>query len=450
MEGITLVHDFLTDERFKGLQPLKDRALLASPTPHKEDEWKYIEECYKTGWLTTVGENINQLESIVGEYMSTEGRQKKAVALVNGTAAIHLAVKLAAEKIYHSSIGISTPNGKGAGGSLFGKRVFVTDLTFDASVNPVLYEGGEPVFIDSEYNAWNMDPVALSKAFELYPDVKIVIFVHLYGVPGKIEECKKIAHKHGAILIEDAAESLGASAVFNGSEVRTGAVGDYGIISFNGNKIITGSSGGMLIVPDEYSYQKAKKWSTQSREAAPWYEHEELGYNYRISNIIAGIVRGQWRHLASHVEHKKAIFERYKRGLKDLPIEIHGGGNYWLSCGLIDKASLSPTARGSRFAVYEVAAGKSSPTEVLEALNCFNAEGRPIWKPMHLQPMYRSNDFVTVDGLSRGRSDAYIERSESKEVTTDIFERGLCLPSDNKMDKGQQEVVMDVIRRCFA
>lgn len=445
-------HDFAIDERFRRIQRLSERVLLASPTPHKEDEWRYIKDCYESGWLTTVGPNIDELEKLVGNYMSrgcTDSQQKKAVALVNGTAAIHLAVKLAAEKVYHSSSGITTPDGKGTGGSLLGRRVFVSDLTFGASVNPVLYEGGEPVFIDSKYETWNMDPDALRRAFEIYPDTRIVIFVHLYGVPGKIEEVKRVCEENDAVLIEDAAESLGAVTSIDGVERMTGSVGDFGIISFNGNKIITGSSGGMLIVDSVADYNKAKKWSTQSREAAPWYEHEELGYNYRISNIIAGIVRGQWGYLNEHIEAKKAVFERYRTGLEGLPVEIHAGGNYWLSSLLIDRNAMSPTERGSRRAVYRVESGKSSPTEVLQALDYRNAEGRPIWKPMHLQPIFRSHDFVTVDGISRGASDAYIEYDEGVAVTEDVFERGLCLPSDNKMSVEQQEIVVEVIRRCF-
>ena len=441
--------NFGNDSRFGNITRLQTRAILASPTPHEADEMKYIKECYDTNWLSTVGSNIDALEETVSRYMSTPEHPKKAVALVNGTAAIHLAVKLAAEKVYHSSSGITTPDGRGYGGSLYGKRVFVSDLTFDASVNPVLYEGGEPVFIDSEYETWNMDPAALRKAFELYPNVRIVIFVHLYGVPGKMEEIRNICREHGAILIEDAAESLGASTTVDGAERNTGSIGDLGIISYNGNKIITGSSGGMLIVKSESDYQKAKKWSTQSREAAPWYEHEELGYNYRISNMIAGVVRGQWDHLSEHIEAKKAVYERYTEGLKGLPVTVHAGGNYWLSSLLIDKDAMADTARDGRRAVYRTESGKSCPAEVLEALDYYNAEGRPIWKPMHLQPIYRSNDFVTTDGIGRGRSDAYIEHGEGMAVTEDIFNRGLCLPSDNKMTASQQETVMEVIRRCF-
>lgn len=458
MEGKKVVNYIRTDLRFKGIEPLKERALLSSATPHYDEEIKYIEECYKTGWLTTLGTNIDTIERTVGEYMSTvvstdgeeQKRGKKAVALVNGTASIHLAVKLAAEKVYHSSSGISTPSGKGTGGSLLGKRVFCTDMTFDASVNPIVYEGGEPVFVDSEPDTWNMDPIALEKAFELYPDTKIVIFVHLYGVPGKIEKIKNICEAHNAVLIEDAAESLGATITLScGTIVNSGSVGDYGIISYNGNKILTGTSGGMLIVPDEYSYQKAKKWSTQSREAAPWYEHEELGYNYRISNVIAGVIRGQWSYLEEHIEGKRRVYENYKRGLADLPVTVHGGGNYWLSTLLIDKDATCETTRSGRTAVYNHCKGKSCPTEILEVLNAFNAEGRPIWKPMHFQPMYRSNDFITVNGIARGNSDAYIELGESREVTRDVFNRGVCLPSDNKMDASQQDIIIDLIHRCF-
>lgn len=485
--------DFTLDPRFRGMTPLSSRAFLSTPTLHHDAEMKYIEGVYKSGWLTTAGENIDALEETVSSYMSTgyitvNGQscrdkvriaEKRAVALANGTAAIHLAVKLASEKIYHSSTGISTPDGRGSGGALYGRRVFVTDMTFDASVNPILYEGGEPVFIDSEEDTWNMSPEALEKAFELYPDVRLVVFVHLYGVPGNISRIKEICERNNAVLIEDAAEALGAhtlcssfreSAGENNSQceadnincgsdclsgdlrvaVPAGAIGDYGIISFNGNKIITGSSGGALIVNTEADYNRAKKWSTQSREAAPWYEHEELGYNYRISNIISGIVLGQWEYLEDHIEQKKAVYNRYLSGLEDIKgLEVRGGGNYWLSTLLIDKEFMSPQARSSRYAVYRRVRGKSCPSEILDVLNSFNAEGRPVWKPMHLQPMYRCNDFVTTSGLSRGNSDAYIRSSERLAVTEDVFNRGLCLPSDNKMSEEQQKVIVDLIHRCF-
>ena len=439
---------FFEDPKFEGISKLETKALLSSATPHEEDELAYIRDCYATGWITTHGENIDAIESDIAGYMSTGDVRKYAVALTNGTAALHMAVKLAAEKLYASSTGISTPYGKGAGGSLYGKRVFVTDMTFDASVNPVMYEGGEPVFIDSERDTWNMDPEALEKAFEIYPDVKIVVFVHLYGVPGRIGECKRICEEHGAILIEDAAESLGADVdPGDGRAVPSGSIGDYAAISFNGNKILTGSSGGMLICPDEYSYNKAK--STQSREDAPWYEHEELGYNYRMSNIVAGVIRGQWPHLDEHIAGKKRVFDRYREGLKGLPLTVYGGGNYWLSTALIDREAMEPFARSDRSSVYESVSGKSCPSEILEAMEAFGAQGRPIWKPMHMQPMYRSNEFITVDGRTRGSSDAYIEHGDLPEVTTDIFERGLCLPSDNKMTEEAQDVVIEIIHRCF-
>ena len=325
-----------------------------------------------------------------------------------------------------------------------------SDLTFAATVNPIAYEGGEPVFIDSEYETWNMDPQALENAFRLYPDVRLVVLVHLYGTPAKIEEIGSVCRAHGALLIEDAAESLGAAA----GGRQTGSFGDYGIISFNGNKIITGSSGGMLLCNDAYSADKARKWSTQSRESAPWYQHEELGYNYRISNVVAGAVRGQLPHLQEHIDSKTRIYKRYKEGLAGLPAGMNplGSGsrpNHWLSCLLIDREHMCETQRSDRAATYMRTPGKSCPTEMLEALGSFNAEGRPIWKPMHLQSMYRNNGFVTRAGNGRARSNAYIGGTETPDVSGDIFERGLCLPSDIKMTEGQQETVMEVIRRCF-
>ncbi len=438
-------HDYRTDERFVGLEPLKKRALLSSPTIHDEDK-KYVNEVFKNGWMTTVGENINRLEELVAEKVGV----KYAVALINGTSAIHLAIKLAAERLYGSSSGISTPNGLGVGGSLKGVRVFCTDMTFDATVNPIVYEGGEPVFIDSEYETWNMDPKALRRAFELYPEVKIVVMAHLYGTPGKIKEIKDICREHKAILIEDAAESFGATV----NSCQTGSFGDYGIISFNGNKIITGSSGGMLFVNDEYSANKARKWSTQSREAASWYEHEELGYNYRISNLVAGVIRGQMKYLDEHIAAKKKIYECYKKGFADLPVKMNPIGtdsipNYWLSCLTIDKTAMCETERSGRSAIFVQESGKSCPTEILEALTAFNAEGRPIWKPMHLQPIYRNHGFVMKYGNGRGNSNAYIDNTYESDVGMDIFNRGLCLPSDNKMNEEQQEMVIKIVHQCF-
>lgn len=433
------MHDFRKDSRFRGLSPLTVKALLASPTMHG-DELKYMKEAYDSGWMTTLGDNITEIERLGKEYTGAG----HAVALTSGTAAIHMAVKLAAEKLYDSSTGISTPFGRGYGGALLGKRVFCSDLTFDATVNPVVYEGGEPIFIDSEYETWNMDPKALERAFELYPDVKLVVLVHLYGTPGKIEEILKICHSHQALLIEDAAESLGARV----KGKQTGSFGDYGVISFNGNKLITGSSGGMLLVNDKYSADKARKWSTQAREACPWYEHEELGYNYRISNVVAGVIRGQWPFIQQHIDVKKAIYEKYKKELEGLPMRMNPAtesSNYWLSCGLIDAGAMAETTRSGRRAVYRMESGKSSPTEILEALETFHAEGRPIWKPMHQQPLYRSNAFVTKGGTRRMQCSA----NKQGEVSSDIFERGFCLPSDIKMTGEQQETVAKVIGRCF-
>ncbi len=438
-----MAYDFLSDPRFQGIVPLQIRAHLSSPTMHHGAEMDYIHEAYQSGWVTTAGENINEIERMAAETTGVN----YAVALTSGTAAIHLAIKLAAERLYRSSTGVSTPDGKGYGGALFGRRVFVSDLTFDATVNPIVYEGGEPVLIDSEYETWNMDPQALERAFKAYPDVKLVVLAHLYGTPAKVTDIKDICNKHGALLIEDAAESFGAKA---GSRM-TGSFGDYGVISFNGNKIITGSGGGMLLVNDPYSADKARKWSTQAREDAAWYEHEELGYNYRISNIVAGIIRGQWAFLDEHIKRKKQIWDNYKKGLIGLPVKMNPvaeGCNYWLACILIDKDAMAETARSARKAVFNMEKGKSSPTEILEALNVFNAEGRPIWKPMHLQPIYAGNDFITADGGGIEAIGGYIKHGWEG-VSSDIFNRGLCLPSDIKMTTGQQEGVLKVIRGCF-
>ncbi len=323
-------------------------------------------------------------------------------------------------------------------------------MTFDATLNPVVYEGGVPVFIDTEEESWNMDPVALEKAFELYPGTKVVVLANLYGTPAKMDEICAICEKHGAIIIEDAAESMGAT--YKG--VQTGNFGKYNAISFNGNKIITGSSGGMLLTDDLEAANKARKWSTQSRENAPWYQHEEIGYNYRMSNVIAGVVRGQLPYLQEHIAQKKAIYMRYKEGFKDLPVSMNPYDesimepNFWLSCLLINKDAMCRQVRSDNEACYISEPGKSCPTEILETLASFNAEGRPIWKPMHMQPMYRMNPFVTRDGDGRGRTNAYIPGG-AEDVGADIFARGLCLPSDNKMTAEQQDIIIEIVRRCF-
>lgn len=398
---------------------------LASPTMHGE-ELTYMKEAYDTNWMSTVGANIDEVERLACE----ETGCKYAVALSAGTAALHMAVRLAGVKP--------------------GDKVFCSDMTFDATVNPVVYEGGVPVFIDTEYDTWNMDPVALQKAFELYPEVRVVIVAHLYGTPGKLDEICAICREHGAVLIEDAAESLGA--FYKGKP--TGGFGTYNAISFNGNKIITGSSGGMLLTNEKKAADKVRKWSTQARENAPWYQHEELGYNYRMSNVIAGVVRGQFPYLAEHVAKKKAIYERYKAGLADLPVqmnpydEVNSKPNFWLSCMIIDPEAMCRQVRGEREALYVHEAGRSCPTEILETLASYNVEGRPIWKPMHMQPIYRMNPFVTRLGDGRAQTNAYIQE-EAIDAGMDIFDRGLCLPSDIKMTPEQQDIVIAMIRSCF-
>lgn len=406
------------------MKPFENKVWLSSPTMHG-DEIKYVKEAYETNWMSTVGENINEVERITCEKVGC----KYSVALSAGTAALHLAVKLAGVKP--------------------GDKVFCSDMTFSATVNPITYEGGIPVFIDTEYDSWNMDPEALKKAFEIYPDVKVIVIAHLYGTPGKIDEIMKIAKEHNAIVIEDAAESLGAS--YKGKQ--TGTFGKFNCISFNGNKIITGSSGGMLLTDDIESANKARKWSTQARENAPWYQHEEIGYNYRMSNVIAGVVRGQYPYLEEHIAQKKAIYERYKEGLKDLPVKMNPipeecEPNYWLSCMIIDKKAMCKQVRSENEALYISEEGKSCPTEILEAIASINAEGRPIWKPMHMQPIFRNNPFITKKGNGRANTNAYIQ-NEKIDVGMDIFERGLCLPSDNKMTEEQQKKIIEVIKNCF-
>lgn len=413
---------FTKTEKF---EKFAKKVYLSSPTMHGE-ELKYMTEAFDTNWMSTVGENIDEIERIAADKIGC----RYAVALSSGTAALHLAMKLA--------------------GICRGEKVFCTDMTFDATVNPVMYEGGIPVFIDTERDTWNMDPVALEKAFEIYPDVKHIVVANLYGTPGKMEEIRKIADKHGATITEDAAESFGS--VYEGRQ--TGTFGDVGVISFNGNKIITGSSGGMLLTNDVEQANKVRKWSTQARENAPWYQHEELGYNYRMSNVIAGVVRGQLPYLEEHIAQKKAIYERYKKGFKGLPIQMNpydekkSKPNFWLSCLIIDKAAMCRQVRGDTEACYVKEHGKACPTEILETLAQYNAEGRPIWKPMHMQPIFRMNPFITRSGSGRARTNAYIEGS-AEDVGADIFARGLCLPSDNKMTTEEQDKIIEIVRACF-
>lgn len=406
------------------MQPFAKKLYLSSPTMHGE-ELIYMKEAFDTNWMSTVGENIDRVEEQIAQKLGGY-----AVALSSGTAALHLAMKL--------------------GGIKPGDLVFSSDMTFSATTNPVVYEGARQVFIDTERDTWNMDPEALEQAFSIYPGVKAVVLANLYGTPGKLDELISVAHRHGAIVIEDAAESLGAS--YKGRQ--TGLLGDIGVISFNGNKIITGSAGGMLLTHTRAEADKARKWSTQSRENALWYQHEELGYNYRMSNVIAGVVRGQLPYLEEHIAQKRAIYMRYKEGFKDLPVtmnpydEQNSQPNFWLSCLLLQEEAMCPQVRSDTQALYTPQTGRSCPTEILETLARYNAEGRPLWKPMHLQPLYRMHPFVTARGNGRGQSNAYIS-GEMTDVGADLFARGLCLPSDNKMTTEQQDQVIEIVRACF-
>ncbi|NLL63279.1 MAG: aminotransferase class I/II-fold pyridoxal phosphate-dependent enzyme [Ruminococcaceae bacterium] len=373
-------------------KPFENKIWLASPKMHG-DEQKYVKEAFDANWVSTVGENLNQFEVGICKYIGV----KNAVALVSGTAALHLAIKLADVKQ--------------------GDKVFCSDMTFVATVNPVIYEKAEPIFIDSEYETWNMNPKALKKAFEKFPDVSVVVVANLYGVPAKLDEIKAICDKYGAILIEDAAESLGAT--LNGQQ--TGSFGAYNVVSFNGNKIITTSGGGVLLTNDNEAANYARKLSTQAREPAPWYQHEYVGYNYRMSNILAGIGRGQLLYLDEHINRKKTIYNRYKNAFEDLPVVMNPfldsmKPNYWLSCFLIDESCTT------------------TPEDICITLEKCNVEARPIWKPMHMQPVYANCDFISLDG---------------KDVGKDIFTRGLCLPSDINMTEKQQERIIKIISACF-
>ena len=369
------------------------RILLATPTLHGE-EMQFIQEAIDRNWVAPLGFNCDGLEASVTEFLEQDVH---ALALSTGTAALHLAVKLA--------------------GVRPGDVVLCSDVTFSATVNPVVYEGGVPVFIDSERDTWNMDPVALERAFEKYPNAKAVMLVHLYGTPAKIDEIQKICQRHGAVLIEDAAEALAST--YHGR--RCGTFGEYAVLSFNGNKIITTSGGGMLLTKMPEHRQKALFWATQSRENTPWYEHKELGYNYRMSNIVAGIGRGQMLHLQEHRDAKERIYRRYQTALRDLPLtmnpyEADTVPNFWLSCILLEPGC------------------PVTPLGLMAHLDRANIEARPIWKPMHMQPVFAHCDFITAGGAA---------------VDEDIFARGLCLPSDIKMTDEEMTYVIDRIREVF-
>lgn len=418
------------------MKPFDKKVWLSSPTMHGE-ELMYMTQAYETNWMSTVGANINEVEKIAAKKAGV----KHAVALSSCTAALHLCVKLAGEKLYGKP--------EISHGAVEGKRVFCSDMTFDATLNPVVYEGGIPVFIDTDPTSWNMDPDALEKAFEMYPEVKLVVCAELYGFSGNIRRIKEICERHGALLIEDAAEAMGAT--WEGKQC--GSFGDYAAISYNGNKIITGSSGGCLLTNNIGDANKARKWSTQARENAAWYQHEEVGYNYRMSNVIAGVIRGQYKYLEEHIGQKKVIYERYKEGLKNLPIQMNPivdgcKPNYWLSAFTINPQYMCKQVRNDCEALYIPEKGKSCPTEILEAISSINAEGRPIWKPMHMQPMYRMHECIGREGSMRARTNAYIA-GEITDIGADIFQRGICLPSDNKMTEEQQSRIIKCIEACF-
>ena len=373
----------------------KKRIYLSSPTMHGEEQ-KFVQEAFDTNWVAPLGPNVNELEKEVASYAGC----KAAAALSAGTAAIHLALKLADVKE--------------------GDIVFVSDLTFSATCNPICYEKAIPVFIDSEPDTWNMDPEALKKAFEKYPNPKAVVCVHLYGTPAKIDELMAICEEHNVPFIEDAAESM--SATYKGKQ--TGTFGKFGIFSFNGNKIITTSGGGMLVSDDEEAVARARFLSTQARDAARHYQHSNIGYNYRMSNIVAGIGRGQMLHLEEHKAAKKKIYEQYKAAFADIeeitmnPMNPDGDSNCWLSCMTLSEGC------------------KVTPNQIMDALEAENMESRPIWKPMHLQPVFESYDFITA-------------AEGDISVGEDIFNRGLCLPSDIKNTPEDMANIINIVRGCF-
>ena len=374
---------------------MKKHIGLSTPTMHGE-ELTYVNEAFERNWIAPLGFNCDAFETEIVETVQAE-EPLFGLSLSSGTAALHLAVKLAGVKR--------------------GDVVLCSDMTFAATVNPVVYEGGIPVFIDSEYGTWNMDAKALEKAFEKYPQAKVVMLAHLYGTPADMEAILSVCEKHHAILIEDAAEALGAS--YKGQ--KCGTFGKYNVLSFNGNKIITTSGGGMLLTKDVASRDKAYFWATQARENAYWYQHEEIGYNYRMSNVCAGIGRGQLRHLQEHCNKKKDIYITYKEAFSDLPVSMNpymteSEPNHWLSCLLLDRGA--PT----------------DPITILERLQEQGIETRPVWKPMHMQPIFKDCDFVTAGETA---------------VDEDIFARGLCLPSDIKMTIDDQQYVVDAVKACF-
>ena len=373
----------------------KKRIYLSCPTMHGEEQ-KFIQEAFDTNWVAPLGPNVNAFEKEMTAYTGAA----HASALSAGTAAIHLALRI---------LGVGE-----------GDVVFAPSLTFSATCNPIVYEKATPVFIDSEPDTWNMSPEALKRAFEKYPDPKAVVVVHLYGTPAKLSEIMEICREHNVPLVEDAAESL--SSTYKGK--HTGTFGKIGIYSFNGNKIITTSGGGMLVSDDEEITKQATFLATQARDPARYYQHSQIGYNYRMSNITAGIGRGQLLHLEEHKALKKKIYQQYKEAFADIPeltmnpLNPDGDANCWLSCALIQEGC------------------SVTPDMVMDALAAENIESRPIWKPMHLQPVFEKYDFITADGTNNS-------------IAADIFNRGLCLPSDIKNTEDDMKLIISTVRRCF-
>lgn len=434
------------EERFAHITGFERKLPFSSPSIHG-DEWEYAARALELGQAAVNGGNIDWLEETASRYVGV----KHAVALNSAAAALHLAVKLAAERLYGSSSGIRTPDGLGSGGGLKGRRVFCSDFAPASTAAPILYEGGEPVFIDASMGDWNMDPEVLAAAFERFPDVKLVVCAHIYGFPGQIDEIRRICQEQGALLIEDASQALGAR--YGGKPA--GSFGDYGVLGFESSGIITGGSGGMLLVNDRYSAEKAVKWARQSREDAPWRQHEELGYSYGMNNIIAGVVRGQWKYLDRHIEKKREIYERYADRLAALDIEMNPYDsrlcepNFCCSCMMQGDNSLCEHQRSDKGYAYSTVHGRTCPDEILDALEAFHVEGRPAWKPMHMQPLYRNHEFVSADGCRRRFREFYVKMLAESDEGAYIFGRGICLPCDVGMAADEQERVIEIVFGCF-